>query len=74
LGSVDKCTFCLPRLEKGLLPACVEACPMHARNFGDLNDKDSIVSRLLKEATSYHVLKQTDGTLPNVYYTQDIPT
>ncbi|MGE4546183.1 MAG: 4Fe-4S dicluster domain-containing protein [Desulfurella sp.] len=72
LSSVDKCTFCLPRLDKDLLPACVEACPMHARNFGDLNKTDSIVSQILKEATSYHVLKQQDGTLPNVYYTQDV--
>ncbi len=72
LSSVDKCTFCLPRLEKGLKPACVEACPMQCRNFGDLNDINSEVSILLKEAHSYKLLKQEDGTLPNVYYVQNL--
>ncbi len=31
---VQKCTFCRPRLQEGLLPGCVEACPMDALTFG----------------------------------------
>lgn len=35
---VQKCTFCKPRLDKGLLPGCVEACPMDALTFGRRGD------------------------------------
>lgn len=31
---VTKCTLCHPRLEKGLLPGCVEGCPVEALTFG----------------------------------------
>lgn len=66
--TVDKCTFCLPRLEKGLEPACVRTCVGNSRNFGDLNDPNSTVSKILKEATSVRRLKEKDGLKPNVYY------
>lgn len=66
--TVDKCTFCLPRLNDGLEPACVNTCVGGARNFGDISDPNSRVSKLLKNATSINRLKESDGTLPNVYY------
>jgi tetrathionate reductase subunit B len=66
--TVDKCTFCLPRLSTGLEPACVNTCVGGARNFGDISDENSEVSKLLKNATSIQRLKESDGTLPNVYY------
>ena len=47
-GFVDKCTFCLHRVQRGELPACVGVCPTEALQFGDLNDPDSDVSRLLR--------------------------
>jgi formate dehydrogenase iron-sulfur subunit len=35
---IRKCTMCAPRLEKGLLPGCVEACPTEALSFGKRTD------------------------------------
>jgi Fe-S-cluster-containing dehydrogenase component len=35
---VMKCTLCQPRLEKGLLPGCVESCPKEALSFGHRSD------------------------------------
>jgi tetrathionate reductase subunit B len=66
--TVDKCTFCLPRLSVGLDPACVTTCVGESRNFGDLNDPNSNVSKLLKDANRITRLKEDEGTLPNVYY------
>lgn len=34
-GLISKCTMCLDRVQKGLLPACVKACCTGALNFGD---------------------------------------
>jgi DMSO reductase iron-sulfur subunit len=34
---VTKCDMCLPRLDAGLLPACVEACPTRAINVEPVN-------------------------------------
>jgi len=70
--TVDKCTFCLPKVQQGQLPACVERCPMQVRFFGDLLDPHSNVSKILKKAVSYHVLKPEAGTKSNVFYTQEI--
>ena len=34
---VEKCNLCLPRLEQGLKPSCVQHCPAGAIYFGDIN-------------------------------------
>lgn len=53
LGCVESCTFCVQRIDKGLKPACVEACPEGAMTFGDLNDPNSaIAQRIAREATT----------------------
>lgn len=66
-GYADKCTFCIHRVEKGLDPACVSVCPTHCMYFGDLDDANSTVSKLLK-ARKYHALLPEAGTRPYVYY------
>lgn len=78
-GVVEKCTFCFHRIDRGLAmgltpgvddeatPACVVACPVGARVFGDLNDEDSEVNRLLRSHPSYR-LREDLGTKPRVYY------
>jgi Fe-S-cluster-containing dehydrogenase component len=78
-GVVEKCSFCYQRIDRGLkiglkpgiddeaTPACVVACPMGARTFGDLNDPEAEVSRLLREKPSFR-LRDDLGTSPRVYY------
>ncbi len=63
----DKCTWCYHRITKGLKPACVEICPVEARIFGDLNDKQSPVSKFVRE-NRVQVLKRETGNAPNVFY------
>lgn len=66
-GVVDKCTFCQHRVEQGMVPACVQTCLGRSRIFGDVNDPDSEVARLVAtEKTT--VLKAEKGTRPQVYY------
>ena len=69
-GVVEKCNFCVHRVEEGELPACVEACPCDARIFGDLDDPDSKVSEVLSKFEPT-VLKEEQGTEPKVKYVRD---
>jgi molybdopterin-containing oxidoreductase family iron-sulfur binding subunit len=66
-GVVEKCTFCEERLDKGQLPACVEACKHGALVFGDLEDPESDVRKLLGE--NFTLRRRPElGTKPEVYY------
>jgi tetrathionate reductase subunit B len=64
---VEKCHWCVQRIERGLRPACVEACPAGARIFGDLRDPDSEISRLLS-LHPIQALKTGLGTKPHTFY------
>ncbi|GBE55396.1 tetrathionate reductase subunit B precursor [archaeon BMS3Bbin15] len=63
----DKCTFCNHRIDRGLLPACVESCVGHARLFGDINNTHSEVYKIIK-GTRTQVLKEYLNTKPRVFY------
>jgi Fe-S-cluster-containing dehydrogenase component len=64
---VEKCTFCIHRTRNGQMPACVEACPVGARTFGDLNDPDSAVSTILRTRRAFR-LKEELGNEPAIWY------
>ena len=78
-GVPEKCAFCYQRIDRGLAlglvpgvdpeatPACVDVCPTGARVFGDLNDPNSPVSKLLKEHSHFR-LREDLATGPRVYY------
>ncbi len=79
VGTVMKCNFCEERISDGLQkglkpgidedanPACVNACPVGARVFGDISDYQSPISELIKSnsAKALHPEFETD---PAVFY------
>ncbi len=97
-GVMEKCSLCVQRIQYGKLEAkkekrrpkdgeievaCASACPADAIIFGDMKDKESRISKLLKikdtkkadyiieteigEPRAYHVLEEL-GVKPNVTY------
>lgn len=81
-GVMEKCSFCVQRIQEKKLDAkldgrpiadgeiktaCMQACPTNAIVFGDLNDKDSKVAKLMKDKRNYHLLEEIH-TLPSVSY------
>lgn len=75
IGNVRKCTFCAHLQDEsgkygkaeGRWPACAKTCTGHAIHFGDFNDPESDVSRLVRERRVIR-FKEELGTEPNVYY------
>ena len=64
---VNKCDFCVERISGGVEPSCVNTCPARARVFGDINDPDSEISKLIAK-NPVQTLKEGMGTKPRVYY------
>jgi molybdopterin-containing oxidoreductase family iron-sulfur binding subunit len=64
---VTKCDFCYHRVDRGMVPACVEVCPTRARVFGDLADERSDAARLKERYHGWTMLPEK-GTQPCVYY------
>ncbi|OGP66020.1 MAG: hypothetical protein A3K22_02785 [Deltaproteobacteria bacterium RBG_16_42_7] len=66
-GVVEKCTFCVHRTRRGKFTRCVEACPNKARTFGNLNDPNSEVSKLIESERNFR-LKVELNTGPRIWY------
>lgn len=85
VGVVEKCTFCIHRMEKAkerakaegrelrdgdYITACTQTCTGGAIKFGDLDDPSSEVHRLSRDKRSSRLLEEM-GTEPRVYYLQE---
>jgi Fe-S-cluster-containing dehydrogenase component len=70
-GVVEKCLFCVHRIERGLpIPACNQACATGARYFGDLEDPDSEVAQLARSPRAVRLLEDL-GTEPSCIYLKE---
>jgi molybdopterin-containing oxidoreductase family iron-sulfur binding subunit len=81
-GVMEKCTYCVQRISKAkiradkenrtvrdgeIVTACQEACPTHAITFGNINDKNSRVSKIKAQTRNYTVLADLN-TRPRTSY------
>ena len=64
---VEKCNFCIHRIDQGLEPFCVICCEGQAIYFGDLNDPASRVAKIVAAGEAYQLKAETQ-TGPSVYY------
>jgi len=79
VGTTEKCNFCMERIDAGLAkglkpgvdreatPACVNTCQSRALTFGDLDDPDSEVRRMIRERKAFQLHPEYD-TDPSIYY------
>ena len=82
IAVATKCTFCVERIDSGLeqgktpgvdpeaTPACVNSCIAQALAFGNLDDPESNVSRLLADNEHFR-MHEALGTGPNLFYLWD---
>jgi Fe-S-cluster-containing dehydrogenase component len=81
-GVMEKCTFCVQRIERvridarsanrpmkgdDVTTACAQACPAGAIVFGDLNQRGSAVEQWSRDPRHYFVLHEL-GTRPRIAY------
>jgi molybdopterin-containing oxidoreductase family iron-sulfur binding subunit len=81
-GVMEKCSMCIQKTQLTILTAkkegrevgvdefqtaCSSACSTGAMAFGDVNNKDSEIAKLVADKRSYHLLEHV-GTKPNVVY------
>jgi len=71
-GVMYKCDRCYDRLEKGLLPACIEACPEGVQTIGPRKEIIAKAHQLAKEMSGYiYGEKENGGT--NTIYVSPVP-
>ena len=71
-GLPKKCMgdACLDLVAANQKPACVQACPANARDFGDLNDPSSSVSQTLRTKRSRRLLPNS-GAEPKYFIVEE---
>jgi phenylacetyl-CoA:acceptor oxidoreductase subunit 2 len=79
IGVAQKCTYCIERIDYGhangltpgvhpdATPACVNACIADALHFGDIEDPDSNVSKLVASHETFRMHEEL-GTDPGFFY------
>jgi molybdopterin-containing oxidoreductase family iron-sulfur binding subunit len=60
IGSARKCHFCLHRVKNGMVPMCVSTCICRANYFGDPEDKESLICKMIK-GNKVKVLESVKG-------------
>jgi molybdopterin-containing oxidoreductase family iron-sulfur binding subunit len=81
-GVIEKCSFCVQRIQAAKLKAkyenrplfdneiqtaCSQSCPANAIVFGDMNDKNSELNKLISSGRRYNLLEEL-FTMPSVNY------
>jgi molybdopterin-containing oxidoreductase family iron-sulfur binding subunit len=86
-GVMEKCTFCVQRIRQAkdhakddgrrrvrdgeMQPACVQSCPAEALVFGDRQDPQSRVAKMMADPRAYRVLEELN-TSPSVIYLKKV--
>ena len=69
-GTVEACTMCVHRVDKGQQPACAEALNKAGSNaiiFGDLNDPNSEIARAVAKHVTQRIRADL-GVEPGIHY------
>lgn len=81
-GVMEKCSLCIQMTQKTILDAkkegrevnvnefqtaCSNACSTGSIKFGDVNNKENEIAKLVEDPRMYHLLEHV-GTKPNVFY------
>ena len=67
IGNARKCHFCVARVEKGELTRCTTTCLGNATFFGDVNDPQALITKLISK-TNVFKYREDLGTKPMVFY------